>query len=75
MEILLYDSYDETVILDTDMIFPFDVSSWWEHPSTKDVWACTNVKTFRGEKVEDLHYLFTYEKKQNAQCIYSIFLL
>ena len=37
--------YDETVILDTDMIFPFDISNWWEHLSTKDVWACTNVKT------------------------------
>ena len=65
-------AYDETVILDTDMIFPFDVSSWWEHLSTKDVWACTNVKTFRGEKVEDLHYRL-HMKRNKMSNVYTAF--
>ena len=40
--------YDETVILDADMIFPTDVSHWWDTLSQKDVWATTNIKTYRG---------------------------
>jgi len=48
--------YDETVILDTDMIFPTDVSHWWDILSQKDIWACTNVKTYRGEKIVDYYY-------------------
>ena len=48
--------YDETVILDTDMIFPTDVSSWWDILSEKDIWACTNVKTYRQELIHDTYY-------------------
>ena len=50
--------YKETVILDTDMIFPNDVSHWWDMLSEKDIWACTNVKTYRGEPVEDYYYRY-----------------
>lgn len=48
--------YDETVILDTDMMFPTDVSYWWDILSTKDVWATTNVRTFRGDLVTNDFY-------------------
>jgi hypothetical protein len=49
--------YDETVILDSDMIFPTDVSYWWDIMAERDVWATTNVKTYRGEDVgADKHY-------------------
>ena len=48
--------YDETVILDTDMIFPFDVSYWWDIMSDQDVWATTNVRTYRGEIVTSNFY-------------------
>ena len=44
MEVLLYDTYDETVILDTDMIFPTDVKYWWDMLEERDVWATTNVR-------------------------------
>ena len=44
--------YDETVILDADMIFPTDVSHWWDSLEEKDVWATTNIKTFRGEPAD-----------------------
>ena len=47
--------YKETVILDTDMIFPTDVSHWWDIMCDKDIWACTNVKTYRGEPIVDYH--------------------
>lgn len=48
--------YDETVILDTDMIFPSDVSHWWSILSQQDVWATTNVLTYRGETVTSNYY-------------------
>lgn len=48
--------YDETVILDTDMIFPTDVSYWWDIMAQQDVWATTNVRTFRGDVVRNNYY-------------------
>ena len=57
-----YMTYKETVILDTDMIFP-RCESLVGYLSEKDIWACTNVKTYRGEKVVDLHYSRRQMKK------------
>lgn len=48
--------YDETVILDTDMIFPVDVSHWWPILGERDVWACTHTKTYRGHDVVSDYY-------------------
>lgn len=64
--------YDETVILDTDMIFPFDVSHWWEHLSTKDVWACTNVKTYRNELIDDNYHRLDL-KRNKMPNVYTAF--
>ena len=64
--------YDETVILDTDMIFPTDVSHWWEQLSSKDVWACTNVKTYRNELVNDMYYRLDL-KRNKMPNIYTAF--
>lgn len=41
--------YDETVLLDSDMIFPTDVSYWWDTLSQRDFWATTKVYTYRGD--------------------------
>lgn len=43
--------YDETVILDTDMIFPADISYWWDILAQRDVWSTTKVRTYRGDIV------------------------
>lgn len=64
--------YDETVILDTDMIFPIDVSHWWEHLSLKDVWACTNVKTYRNELVYDNYHRLDL-KRNKMPNVYTAF--
>ena len=64
--------YDESVILDTDMIFPVDVSHWWEHLSTKDVWACTNVKTYRNELVYDNYHRLDL-KRNKMPNVYTAF--
>ncbi len=44
-----YSPYDETVILDSDMLFLTDVSHWWDTLSKKNIWFTTNTKTFRNE--------------------------
>ena len=44
-----YSPYDETVILDSDMLFLTDVSHWWNTLTKKDIWFTTNTKTFRDE--------------------------
>jgi hypothetical protein len=64
--------YDETVILDTDMMFPTDVSSWWDILSQRDVWATTKVRTFRGEVVSSNYYR-EYFVKNNLPNIYTAF--
>ena len=64
--------YDETVILDTDMLFPTDVSHWWDILSQRDVWATTKVRTFRGETVSSNYYR-EYFIKNNLPNVYTAF--
>lgn len=64
--------YDETVILDTDMIFPNDVSHWWNSLCEQEVWATTQVKTFRGETVTSDYYRKTFTAN-NLPNIYTAF--
>ena len=64
--------YDETVILDTDMVFPTDVSYWWDIMSQKDVWATTKVRTYRGEIVTSNFYR-KYFKANDLPNVYTAF--
>lgn len=48
--------YDESVLLDADMIFPADVSCWWNTLHDKYVWACSTPMTFRGEPIRQSAY-------------------
>jgi len=64
--------YDETVILDTDMIFPNDISYWWNIMSQQDVWATTNVRTYRGEIVTSNFYR-KYFVANNLPNVYTAF--
>lgn len=48
--------YDETVLLDSDMVFPTDVSHWWPILAQKDFWSATKVRTYRNNVLtSDLH--------------------
>ena len=64
--------YAETVILDTDMVFPRDVSHWWDLMGQKDVWATTNVRTFRNEIVTSDYYRPSV-RQNNMANIYTAF--
>jgi hypothetical protein len=43
--------YDETVILDADMLFLSDVSGWWDMMSKYDMLITSKVKTYRDDWV------------------------
>lgn len=79
--------YDETVILDADMLFLTDVSHWWKLFNGYDLLVTDKVKTFRDEWVTynpyrkafsennlpNLYSAFTYFKKSDkAQTFFKL---
>lgn len=45
--------YDETVVLDTDMLLLEDISQWWEYCSNHDVRFCNRIKNYKLDVVAD----------------------
>jgi len=43
--------YDETIVLDADMLFLDDVSDWWEYCSDHDLRFCSKIKNYKRELV------------------------
>lgn len=64
--------FDETIILDSDVLFTSPIDNWWDYLSKKDLWFCTNVKTFRNETVVDNYYRKKF-KELELPNIYSNF--
>tara|TARA_B100001057_G_scaffold91069_1_gene87388 strand:+ start:29779 stop:30639 length:861 start_codon:yes stop_codon:yes gene_type:complete len=64
--------FKESIILDTDMVFTHSVDHWWDYLSKKDVWVCTNVKTFRNEDVDSDYYRKKFTEL-NLPNVYSNF--
>ena len=52
--------YDETVLLDSDMLFTTDVSHWWPILAHKDFWATTSVRTYRNDEITDTIFRKTF---------------
>jgi hypothetical protein len=52
--------YEETIKLDADMIFPASVDHWWDILATQDVWACTEVHSYRGDVITSDYYRRTF---------------
>lgn len=52
--------YDETIKLDADMIFPSDISNWWDILSHSDAVFCTTAMTYRGEEITNDYYRKTF---------------
>jgi len=45
--------YDETIILDTDMLLLDDVSSWWDYCEHFNIRFCSTVKNYKLETIAD----------------------
>lgn len=52
--------YEETIVMDTDMIVLQDLSSWWTFLSNYDLFFTSKVYTYRGEIVKDTYYRKTF---------------
>jgi len=48
--------FDETVVLDADMLFPSDISYWWDILQQKDIWITDKPRTFKGEVITAMDY-------------------
>ena len=48
--------YDETIVLDTDMLVLQDISNWWTFLENYDLYFVNNVLTYRGDQVVDNYY-------------------
>ena len=64
--------YDETVILDADMLFLSDVSHWWNLFDKYDLLLTSKVLTYRGIEVDDQYYRKTF-KFNDLPNVYSAF--
>ena len=68
-----YTPYDETVMLDSDMLFLSDVSHWWDKLNEKDIWFTTNTKTYQGTNAPtDTIYRQEFIKN-NLPSVYNAF--
>lgn len=67
--------FDETIKLDADMFFTSSVDHWWPIIRTKDMWATTNVRTFRNELVTSNYYrkAFTSNDLPNIYTAFMFF--
>ena len=65
--------YNETVILDADMLFLNDYSYWWPILHRKQVWATTCVRTYRNEIIYNDYYRKTFLRNRLPN-IYTAFM-
>lgn len=65
--------FDHTVVLDTDMLMPSDVSHWWQHLMKYDFWATTHVRDFRGNIAVDDFYRKTF-RVNDLPNVYTAFM-
>jgi len=54
--------YDNTIVLDVDMLVLDDLSRWWEFLQTKDLFFTSNVRTYRNDIVTSRFYRPAFDK-------------
>lgn len=64
--------YRETIKLDADMLFPSDISSWWNVLGNHDFCAAATALTYRGEIATSNHYRKTFVSNDLPN-VYSAF--
>ena len=65
--------FDETVILDADMVFTSDVGYWWDILSTKDICITNKPITYRGDVITSTKYRTVFESN-NLPNVYTAFM-
>ncbi len=65
--------FDETVVLDADMLFPQDISHWWDIMTQKEIWIADKPRTFKGEIITSTRYRTTFESN-NLPNVHTAFM-
>jgi hypothetical protein len=67
--------YEETIKLDTDMLFLQNIDLWWDTLAKQDVCAATTALTYRGEVATSDYYrkTFTANKLPNVYTAFMYF--
>lgn len=52
--------YDETIVLDTDMLMLEDISAWWEYCNNYDIKYCSRILNHKIEQVTDTVHRQTF---------------
>lgn len=52
--------YDETIVLDTDMLMLDDINEWWEYCSNYDIHFCSKIKNYKLEYITDTVHRKTF---------------
>ena len=55
-----YTPYDETIVLDTDMLFFNDISTWWDCLEDKEIEFATETQNYRGNTTTSDYYRKTF---------------
>lgn len=48
--------YEETIVLDTDMLLLDDISDWWEYLGHREISFCSKIKNYKLETIEQDHF-------------------
>lgn len=67
--------YDETIKLDSDMLFFNDISTWWDIMSLDDFYICNRVLDYKGHTTKNMYYrqIFKDNKLPNVYTGFMFF--
>lgn len=52
--------YDETIVMDTDMLVLQNIDTWWDFLSNYELFFVSNVLNYRGERADTSYYRKTF---------------
>jgi len=64
--------YDNTIVMDVDMLVLHDITHWWEELEKRDLFFVSNVRDYRNELVTSRYYRKTFDEN-NLPNLYSGF--
>jgi|TARA_B110000977_G_scaffold109211_1_gene142074 hypothetical protein len=56
--------YDETIVLEADMLITSDITHWWKELSKRELFFVSNVRTYRDEVVTSRFYRKTFDANE-----------
>lgn len=64
--------YDETIVLDSDMLLSEDISNWWTYCSNYDVHFCNQITNYKLEKITDTVHRKTFIANNLPNVYYAL---